>query len=80
MSLVNLANYALTVLNFDATKILIGRENYELSDLQDNVIIIDSTNTAIISSSYAYDGELEAETLTAKMSMSATVSFFGTNA
>jgi len=81
MILVTIADYITNLLTFDATKVIIGRENATQDIFSQDYIVIDSLAPAEnVSDGRDYDYDLEKETLRSYLSGRFTLEFYGDNA
>jgi len=81
MILDDLANYITSLMTFEPTKVLIGRENATKETFAQNYIVVDTlTASENISSNREYDSETERETLITTLRGRFTLEFYGDNA
>ena len=76
-----LALYVRDLLAYDEQLIRIGRESFVMEDFDTNYIVVDSIGPDNrISRGNSYDGELEVQTLTARLEAPCTINFYGNDA
>jgi hypothetical protein len=78
--LTGVAGFVVELLAHDPAKVVIGRENFNNTDLQDDVIILDRSTETVISSTESYDEVLEEMSYNTIIRSPITVSIFGDNA
>lgn len=78
---IKVANYVEQLLNFDADKVILGRENFDRMDFTEDFIIIDSIALGVpVARAESFDGDLEEQTFNARLMATFTVDFYGANA
>lgn len=78
--LITLADYATDLMDFDATKIIVGRENATQKTFANDYIVVDTLSTTPTSHSKEYDWDLEKENRTTSLQGTFTFEFYGPNA
>ena len=78
---IKIANYVQSLMNDENLIIIVGRENYENIDFNQDIILIDSLTPARnVSALDSYDGLNEKETFTTYFNQLFTFDFYGNNA
>ena len=78
---IQIANYVQSLMNDENLIIIVGRENYENIDFNQDIILIDSLTPARnVSALDSYDGLNEKETFTTYFNQLFTFDFYGNNA
>ena len=81
MILIDLANYVTELLNYDETKILVGRENATQKTFEDDYIVIDTLSPAQnLTTLKKYDGVNETLNITNILKGTFTLEFYGKDA
>lgn len=80
MILIKLADYVTDLMDFDETKVIVGRENAAQETFANDYIVVDTLATVPTSHSREYDWDLEKENRTTSLQGTFTFEFYGPNA
>jgi hypothetical protein len=75
-----LGDYLVGLLDFDPTRVIIGRENFEKVNTDDDFITIDYLTTIPLGNTSNYDGDTEKMSIGTLMRYSVTIATVGNNA
>ena len=79
MILVTLADYITNLMDFDETKVIVGRENATQETFANDYIIVDTLATTPTSHNREYDWDLEKENRITSLQGTFTFEFYGPN-
>lgn len=78
--LITLADYATSLMDFDETKVIVGRENATQETFANDYIVVDTLATTPTSHNREYDWDLEKENRITSLQGTFTLEFYGPNA